>query len=103
MVGLVVTLMLFVGVPLLLGARSRISRLEHRLRLVEEELRRRIAAGQEVLRGEAAPMVVGPTSSRSPSPSRNARPSLTPSRRSPDPSPPVEAAPAMAYAGPADG
>ena len=52
MIGLVVTLMLFVGVPLLLGARSRISRLEHRLRLVEEELRRRIAAGRELPRGE---------------------------------------------------
>lgn len=60
MIGLVVTLMLFVGVPLLLGARSRLSRLEHRLRLVEEELRRRIAAGPELSRDEMAPIVAAP-------------------------------------------
>ena len=60
MIGLVVTLMLFVGVPLMLGARSRISRLEHRLRLVEEELRRRIAAGRELPRDEVAPIMPAP-------------------------------------------
>ncbi len=47
--GFIVMLIIFVGGGLLLGARSRISRLEYRLRLVEEELRRRIAAGREVL------------------------------------------------------
>lgn len=41
MTGFVVALMLIVGVPLLLGARSRIARLEYRLRLVEDEMRRR--------------------------------------------------------------
>ncbi len=56
MIGLIVTLMLFVGVPLLFGARSRVSRLEYRLRLVEEELRRRIAAGREVLHNEPPPV-----------------------------------------------
>lgn len=44
--GFIVTLIVLVGGALLLGARSRIGRLEYRLRLVEEELRRRIAAGQ---------------------------------------------------------
>ncbi|MEQ1541328.1 MAG: DUF2339 domain-containing protein [Novosphingobium sp.] len=53
MTGFFVVLIVFIGVPLLLGARSRIARLEHRLRLVEEELRRRIAAGQELLREQA--------------------------------------------------
>lgn len=43
MTGIVVTLVLLLGMPLLLNARSRISRVEHRLRLVEEELRRRLA------------------------------------------------------------
>lgn len=50
MTGFFVVLIMLIGVPLLLGARSRIARLEYRLRLVEEELRRRIAAGQELLR-----------------------------------------------------
>lgn len=60
MIELIVLLMLFVGFPLLFGARSRISQLEHRLRLVEEELRRRIAAGKEVLREEVAPVFAHP-------------------------------------------
>ncbi|WEK47821.1 MAG: DUF2339 domain-containing protein [Candidatus Andeanibacterium colombiense] len=47
--GLILLLVILVGFPLLLGARSRVSRLEHRLHLVEEELRRRIAMGAERL------------------------------------------------------
>ena len=43
--GFIVALMFFVGGGLLLGARSRIGRLEHRLLLVEGELRLWIAAG----------------------------------------------------------
>lgn len=41
---LIVTVLLFIGGGLLLNTRSRLSRTEHRLLLVENELRRRIAA-----------------------------------------------------------
>lgn len=108
MIELIVTLMLFVGVPLLLGARSRIGRLEHRLRLVEEELRRRIAAGREVLREEAPPVVASSATVPDPAaepvfvpqaePEAGSRPELEPVEM-PRPMEPAEfAPPAMAYA-----
>lgn len=109
MIGLIVTLMLFVGVPLLFGARSRIGRLEHRLRLVEEELRRRIAAGQEILRDEAAP-VAAPAVVSAPTPEPVPETAFVPEQEpEPEPEPePVEvpepaevAEPAMAFAAPA--
>lgn len=45
----ILVLAVLVGFPLLFGARGQIARLEHRLHLVEEELRRRIAMGAERL------------------------------------------------------
>lgn len=49
----VVTLLVLIGGFVLMDARSKIKSLEHRLKLVENELRRRIAIGAEVLREEA--------------------------------------------------
>lgn len=66
MTGFVVTLIVLVGLPLLLNAGSRISRLEHRLRLVEEELRRRIAAGQELPREATTPVAAVTPAAASP-------------------------------------
>jgi len=53
----VVTLAVLIGAFLLMDARGKVKSLEHRLKLVENELRRRIAIGAEVLREDvpAAP------------------------------------------------
>lgn len=78
--GFIVTLMLLVGGGLLLGARTRIGRLEYRLRLVEEELRRRIAAGQ-------MPLAASQAEGEEPQPSAAAEPEPEPELPEP---PPVE-------------
>ena len=86
--GFIVTLMFFVGGGLLLGARSRIGRLEHRLLLVEGELRLWIAAGGVPLsRQKAADAQTVPTA-----PMEVPQPVAEP-HRTPDPEPKPEAVP----------
>lgn len=71
---LIVTVLMFIGGGLLLNTRSRLSRTEHRLMLVENELRRRIAA-------EAQPVP------------RETPATPPPSQSAPEPAAPVPAAP----------
>jgi uncharacterized membrane protein len=53
MIAFIVTLMVLVGLPMLFGARSRISRLEYRLKLLEQQLQR--ASEQGALARAVAP------------------------------------------------
>lgn len=75
---LIVTVLMFIGGGLLLNTRSRLSRTEHRLLLVENELRRRIAAeAQSVPRETVATLApTNPLPPAAPVPSRESRASV---------------------------
>lgn len=107
--GLILTLIVFVGGALLLGARSRIAELERRLRLVEDELRRRIAAGAMPRIESAAAPVEAPAPTVAeiipPQPEAPAAVASGPEVEAAPPSRPapiVETLPAMAWEMPAE-
>lgn len=70
----VVALVVLIGGFLLMDARGKVKSLDHRLRLVENELRRRIALGAEVLRHEVAEDAPGLTPSHAPEPEQDHAP-----------------------------
>lgn len=107
--GLILALIVFVGGALLLGARSRIAELERRLRLVEDELRRRIAAGAMPRIESVAPAVETPAPMVAEAlpvePEAPAEAAPEPEIETAPPSPPepmVETLPAMAWEMPAE-
>lgn len=107
--GLILTLIVFVGGALLLGARSRIAELERRLRLVEDELRRRIAAGAMPRVESVEPTVETPlpmvAEALPAQPETPAEAAPEPEIETPPPSPPepiAETLPAMAWEIPAE-
>ncbi len=97
---LIVTVLMFIGGGLLLNTRSRLSRTEHRLLLVENELRRRIAAEAQSVPRETVPTLAptNPVSQAAPVPSRESRASTpvivkaVPERTAPIQPEPVRAA-----------
>ena len=92
---LIVTLLVFIGGGLLLNTRSRLSRTEHRLLLVENELRRRIAAEAQPVPRETPVAPPAPPVQSAPLPPRESHASV-PVVAKPAPEP-VQEAPAHVF------